>query len=138
MPQLASDPALTQTSVQATDLLVFLRPVTDAQGTLTGYAPCNITAGNFASSILALGLTRIGPTLPATAPEGGGWFLDAGVLSYSPITGTESGVILTPAAQGKSYDGWIASLPTSDPGTGGNTYWNNNGVPTPSIASAGT
>ncbi|MFT8326684.1 hypothetical protein [Gluconobacter oxydans] len=135
MPQLASDPALTQTSVQATDLLVFLRPVTDAQGTLTGYAPCNITASNFAASIVAMGLLEIAPTLPTIAPEDGGLFLNADAISYSPVTGTESGATLNQAAMQKSYAGWITSLPTSDPGTGPGTFWNNSGVATESVSS---
>ena len=68
MSQLASDPALTQTSVQATDLLVFLRPVLNAQNTLTGYEPCNIKASDFATSVVAMGLTQLGQTLPTVAP----------------------------------------------------------------------
>ncbi|MBS1103511.1 hypothetical protein JK202_10870 [Gluconobacter sp. Dm-62] len=135
MSQLASDPALTQTSVQATDLLVFLRPVTDDQGTVTGFQPCNIKASDFALSITAMGLLAIAPTLPATAPENGGLFLNADAISYSPVTGTESGAILTQAAMQKSYAAWVASLPTSDPGTGPGTFWNNNGVATESVLS---
>ncbi|MCP1236530.1 hypothetical protein NKW55_07895 [Gluconobacter kondonii] len=134
MPQLASDPALTQTSVQATDLLVFLRPVQNSQGVITGYAPCNITASDFAASILSLGLLAIGPTLPDTAPVGGGWYLNAGALSYSPLTGSESGAILTNAAMSASYAAWVASLPVADPGTGPGTFWNNSGVATESVA----
>lgn len=136
MSQLASDPALMQTSMQATDLLVFLRPVTDDQGTLTGFRPCNIRASDFALSITAMGLLAMAPTLPETAPENGGLFLNAGAFSSSPVTGTESGAILTQAAMQKSYAAWAASLPTSDPGTGQGTFWNNSGVATESILSA--
>ncbi|KXV50244.1 hypothetical protein AD945_02485 [Gluconobacter albidus] len=91
MSQLASDPTLTQTSVQATDLLVFLRPVLNAQGTVTGYAPCNIKASDLATSIVAMGLVQLGQTLPAAAPEGGGLWLDKGTFMCSPLTGSTSG-----------------------------------------------
>ncbi|CAI9119531.1 hypothetical protein [Brytella acorum] len=135
MSQVVSDPALTQTSVEAADLVVCLRPVTNAQGTVIDYAFYNITAQNFANSVVAMGLLGIAPTLPATAPANGGLFLNADALSYSPVQGTESGAILTQAAMQKSYAAWVGSLPTSDPGTGTGTFWNNNGVATESVSS---
>ena len=130
MPQLASDPALTQTSVQATDLLVFLRPVLNAQNTVTGYEPCNITANNFAVSVVALGLLQLGQTLPTKAPEGGGLWMNGDVFAYSAVTGTASGVPLSPQALAASLAALLAASPTMGAGTNFNGFQNNAGVAT--------
>ncbi|MFT9364860.1 MAG: hypothetical protein ABF572_04880 [Gluconobacter sp.] len=130
MSQLASDPALTQTSVQATDLLVFLRPVLNAQNTLTGYEPCNIAAGNFAVSVVALGLLQLGQTLPTTAPEGGGLWMDNGTFAYSAVTGTTSGLPLSPQATAASLAALLAAIPAMGAGTNFSGFQNNAGVAT--------
>ncbi len=130
MPQLASDPAFTQTSVQATDVLVFLRPVLNAQGTVIDYEPCNITANNFAISLVALGLLQLGQTLPTTAPEGGGLWMNDGAFSYSAVTGAASGLPLTPQAQASSLEALLQALPAMGAATNFGGFQNNAGVPT--------
>ncbi|MCP1274826.1 hypothetical protein NKW43_14230 [Gluconobacter albidus] len=130
MSQLASDPTLTQTSVQATDLLAFLRPVLNAQGTVTGYAPCNITANNFAVSAVALGLLQLGQTLPTTAPEGGGLWMDGGAFAYSTMSGATSGVPLSPQATAASLAALLAAIPAMGAGTNFDGFQNNAGVVT--------
>ena len=130
MAQLASDPALTQTSVQATDLLVFLRPILNAQNTVTGYEPCNITGGNFASSMLNMGLLLLGPLLPAASPEGGGWWLNNGALSYSPVTATTSGMPLTAEALAASLKALLAAAPAMGDTWNFNGFQNDAGVVT--------
>ncbi|BCI68053.1 hypothetical protein [Acetobacter aceti] len=138
MVQLASDPALTRTTVATDDLVICMSPITDSAGALTGYLPYNITAANFASQIVQMGLKALGSTLPGAAPAGGGLWLNAEAFSYSAVAGSESGTVLTVAAMLKSYAALAASLPTSDPGTGAGTYWSNNGVITESITPGNT
>lgn len=133
MAQLASDPALARAVIADTDLVICLAPVTNSAGQLTGYIPYNITAAEFAAQIVQKGMLAIGATLPGIAPEGGGLFLNAGAFSYSAVTGTQSGAVLTTEAMQKSYTAWLASLPVSDPGTGTGNYWNNDGVATESV-----
>jgi len=133
--QLASDPSLTVTDLVASDLLVGLRATTSSDGTKV-YQPFNIAVSDFASSIVMLGMTQIAANLPGAAPANGGLYLDAGAFCYSAVEGTESGVILTNRAMLASWNAWVASLPTEDPGTGPGNYWSNDGLPTPSVASA--
>lgn len=128
--QLVTDPALAQTSVEATDLLVGWRPVTDATGALTGYQPYNITAANFATSIVAMGLIQLGSTLPGVAPDEGGLFLNNGAFSYSAVAGSTSGTPLSPEALAASLRALLAASPDMGDTTNFHGFQNNAGVAT--------
>lgn len=106
-----TDPSLAQTSMEATDVLLFLRPVTDASGNVTSYQPYNITAANFSSSIVAMGLLLLGSTLPDSAPSGGGLFMNDGAFSYSTVEGTTSGTPLSPEALAASLKALVLASP---------------------------
>lgn len=124
-----SDPSLATTTLNETDLFILLRPNSD--GT---YSPKNITAAVFAQQIIQMGLEKLAPSLPVMEPEGGGLWLNAGAISWSTETAGGSGDPLTPAAATRTLTNLLNSLPTSDPGTGAGTYWNNDGIITPSVA----
>lgn len=127
--QLWSDPSLTQQVANANDLLIALRPVTNAQGQTTGYQPYNITGANLAVSLTTIGLTALGQTLPTTAPDGGGLWLNDGQFAYAAGTGTASGAPLTPQAFAATLVAAKAVWPTTDPDASGTPYFNG-GAPT--------
>lgn len=128
--QLATDPSLTETSVESADILVGWRPVTDANGNVTSYQPYNITAANFSSSIVAMGLLLLGSTLPDSAPSGGGLFLNDGAFSYSAVEGATSGTPLTAEAFTASLKRALAAYPAMGAATNFNGFQNNAGVAT--------
>lgn len=128
--QLVTDPGLTQTAVEATDLLVGWRPVLNAQGGVTGYQPYNITAANFSSSIVAMGLLLLGSTLPDSAPSGGGLFLNDDAFSYSPVEGTTSGTPLSPEALATSLKALLLASPAMGSSTNFHGIQANAGVNT--------
>lgn len=125
-----TDPSLAQTSMEATDILLFLRPVTDASGNVTSYQPYNITAANFSSSIVAMGLLILGSTLPDSAPSGGGLFLNDGAFSCSAVEGATSGMPLTPEALAASLKALLLASPAMGSSTNFHGIQANAGVNT--------
>ena len=128
--QLITDPALSVPSLEATDLLVGWRAITDAGGNVTGYQPYNITAANFSSSIVGMGLLILGATLPDSAPSGGGLFLNDGAFSYSTVEGTTSGTPLSPEALAASLKALLLASPTMGSSTNFHGIQANAGVNT--------
>lgn len=106
-----TDPDLSQTTMQSSDVLLFMRPITDASGNVSGYQPCNITAANFSNSIVAMGLLLLGANLPDAAPSGGGLFLNNGAFSYSAVSGSTSGTPLSAEALATSLRALLAASP---------------------------
>lgn len=125
-----TDTALSETSMESADVLLFMRPITDASGNISGYQPCNINAANFASSIVGMGLLILGASLPDAAPTGGGLFLNDGAFSYSPVAGTTSGTPLTPEALAASLRALLATSPAMGETTNFHGFQNNAGVAT--------
>ena len=125
-----TDPSLAQTSMEATDVLLFLRPVTDAIGNVTSYQPYNITVADFSSSIVAMGLLLLGSTLPDAAPSGGGLFTNDGAFSYSAVEGATSGMPLTPEALAASLKALLLASPAMGSSTNFHGIQSNAGVNT--------
>ena len=138
MAQNWSDPALNRATAAGGDLLACLAATTASDGTVT-YAPYNITARNFAAALADTMLTNWASQLPTVKPATG-WWLDGGVPTYSGTLASSvdgSPVPLTASAMNTSYQLWLDSLPTSDPGDGV-SVWNNTGIPTRSLSGAAT
>lgn len=113
--------------MQSSDVLVGFRPTTDAAGNTT-YTPFNITAANFSTSIVSMGLLLLAQTWPDSAPEGGGWFLDNGSLSYSAVEGSTSGTPLSASAFASSYAAALAASPAMGASTNFKGMQDNAGV----------
>lgn len=126
-----TDPALTQGTMNASDVLLFLRTAATGCGdTSSGFNAANITAQNFSLSILLMGLAQLGPLLPDTAPSGGGWWLNNGALSYSLVSGSSSGTPLTAEALSESLKALLAAAPSMGDTWNFNGFQNNAGVVT--------
>lgn len=125
-----TDPDLSQTTMQSSDVLLFMRPITDASGNVSGYQPCNITAANFSNSIVAMGLLLLGANLPDSAPSGGGLFLNDGAFSYSAVSGSTSGTPLSPEALAASLQALLAASPAMGSSTNFHGVQANAGVAT--------
>lgn len=130
MNQNWTNPALNQNTVSAADLLLCMKPVKNSVGVITAYEPYNIFMSDFAPIIASLGLLALLPNLPTTAPNGGGLWLDAGHLAYSPVTGTASGAPLTVDAMVASLKDLMAALPTMGSSADLGGFQNNAGVVT--------
>ncbi|GBQ92041.1 hypothetical protein AA23498_1347 [Acetobacter nitrogenifigens DSM 23921 = NBRC 105050] len=128
-----SDPSLNTDTADTTDLLAILRVA--SSGDVLSYSPLNITLTALFSSFLPTALAAVMAAIPTEDGTTSPIWLNNGVITRTTTGGSQSGVSLSVAAQFASYARWVASLPTSDPGTGTGTFWSNNGIVTESEAS---
>lgn len=134
MTQLASDPALNTTTAQPTDLLVLLRPATQANGTVT-YQPLNITGTNALSSLILPVLAALIDGSPTQDGTNALFWNNGGQLQRTTGGGNISGQPLTAQALQESFVNLFGKAPTADPKVAGEAFnpgdglvhWSNGG-----------
>lgn len=121
-----TDPSLLTEQADNDDLIIIMRPVKNALGTVNSYETHTITAHDFCVSIMIPALSNLARMLPRENPgDGVSLWLDNGIMRLASGDPADVGT-MSPSAMHQSINNLLPMLPKSPPPNGG--LWIDNGV----------